>query len=134
MTDAGRRARFLELLRFGAVGAGTTAIYGVLALALATAGWNADLASVAAYGVSTACSYVGHKMFTFGVAGGPQQLTRFLIVNGLGLAVATALPRLFVAWGLDARWGMVAACIGIPLSNYIALKRLVFADQLVAGT
>lgn len=132
MKGVGRAPAFKELLRFGAVGAGTTVLYGALALALATAGWSADLASVVAYGVSTACSYAGHKMFTFGAGGGPQQLTRFLVVNGLGLAVATALPRLFVLAGLDARWGMIAACMGIPLSNYFALKRLVFVEQLIA--
>jgi putative flippase GtrA len=132
MMDAGRKAGLMELLRFGAVGAGTTALYGALALALTTAGWSAEVASVVAYGASTACSYVGHKMFTFGVSNGSQQLVRFLVVNGLGLAVAIVLPRLSVACGLDARWGVIAACIGIPLSNYFALKRLVFVEHLVA--
>ncbi len=132
MTNAERTARLLELLRFGAVGAGTTALYGVLAFALVTAGWGGDRASIVAYATSTLCSYAGHKMFTFGVAGGAQQVTRFLIVNGLGLAVAMALPRLFVACGADARWGVLAACIGIPLSNYFALKRLVFVEHLIA--
>ena len=58
-------------------------------------------------------------MFTFGVGGGPQQLTRFLVVNGLGLSVAMASPRLFVICGLDARWGVIAACIGIPAQQLL---------------
>jgi len=127
-----RGAAFAELMRFGAVGAGTTLLYGALGVALTTLGWGAVLASIVAYGASTACSYAGHRFFTFGVQGGGRQVSRFLVLNGIGLAVALALPPLFVGAGLDARWGLVAACVAIPLSNYFALKHLVFAQALPA--
>ena len=127
-----RGAAVAELLRFGAVGAGTTFLYGAIGLALTTLGWRAGLASIAAYGASTACSYAGHRFFTFAAHGGAQQVSRFLVVNGVGLAVALALPPIFVAMGFDGRWGVVAACVAIPLSNYFALKHLVFADPAPA--
>ena len=123
-----RGAAFSELMRFGAVGAGTTLLYGAIGVALTTLGWKAALASIVAYGASSACSYAGHRFFTFGAQGGAQQVSRFLVLNGIGLAVALALPPLFVAAGFDARWGVVAACVAIPLSNYFALKHLVFAQ------
>jgi putative flippase GtrA len=127
-----RGAALAELMRFGAVGAGTTLIYGALGLTLTTLGWRAGLASIIAYGVSTACSYAGHRFFTFATQGGTQQVSRFLVVNGVGLAVALTLPPAFVAMGFDGRWGVVAACVAIPLSNYFALKHLVFAVPAAA--
>jgi len=127
-----RGAALAELTRFGAVGAGTTFIYGALGLALTTLGWRAGLASIVAYGASAACSYAGHRFFTFGARGATHQVSRFLAVNGVGLAVALALPPAFVAIGFDGRWGVVAACVAIPLSNYFALKHLVFAQAAPA--
>jgi len=128
-----RRAGVLaELMRFGAVGASTTLLYGALGLALTTIGWRAGLASIVAYGAATACSYVGHRFFTFGAGGGRRQASRFLVVNGIGLAVALTLPSAFVAMGLDGRWGVVMTCVAIPLSNYFALKHLVFGEPAPA--
>jgi putative flippase GtrA len=127
-----RLASFAELARFGAVGVGTTLLYGALGLAFINAGWNGGVASIAAYLISAACSYVGHRRYTFGVTGGAQRVARFLVVNAVGLAVAMALPPAFAALGGDPRWGVVTACIAIPLSNYFALKRLVFAEPAAA--
>src|SRR5579863_7199281 len=110
-----RRAILSELLRFGAVGAGSTAVYGALGLALATAGWRADLASVFAYAVSTAASSLGHGLFSVGAGGGAQQISRLLLINGIGLGAAIVLPRAFQSSGMDARWGVIAACVAIPL-------------------
>ncbi len=128
-----RLASFAELARFGAVGVASTALYGALALALTGLGWRAAPASVLAYAVATACSYLGHKIFTFGVAGDARQASKFLAVSATGFAIASLLPPAAVALGLGAHWGVGAVCVAIPLANYFALKRLVFARGAAAA-
>lgn len=79
--------------RFGLTGVGVTLTYLVLAILLKFAGADAAVASVGAYLVSTALSYLGHRRYTFrSAADHGRAVPRFMIVSAIGLLLAGVIP------------------------------------------
>jgi putative flippase GtrA len=119
---------FVRILIFGAVGAASTIGYAVLAECFAYLGMKPVLASILAYGICACWSYLGHKKFTF-ASDAPHYIAapRFLIVNAIGLSVATAAPLICARiWGPSPHIAILATCILVPIISFVASQRFVF--------
>lgn len=120
----------LRLSRFLLIGAASTALYAVLALAFSSVqGIGVTVASILAFGIAAIFSYAGHKYITF-VSGGAHrfELPRFLVLTAVGLVVVTALPALLSGYfGLPAALPVLLACLAIPAVNFVVLGKWVFA-------
>jgi len=120
----------LKLSRFAVVGAGTTALYAVLALAFSFSGIAATGASVLAFLITAVFSYAGHKYVTFASGGSHAfEAPRFLAVSASSLTTVSVLPAVLTGMlGLPAAVPILLACIIVPAVNYVVLGRWVFRD------
>lgn len=118
----------LRLSRFAVIGAGTTVIYAVLALAFSYSGIAATGASVLAFLITAVFSYAGHKYVTFASDGSHTfEVPRFLTVSATSLTIVSVLPAVLTGvFGLPAAVPILLACIVVPAFNYIVLGRWVF--------
>ena len=116
-----------RLATFASVGAIATIGYAVIAGSLAFMGVKPLWASLTAYAICTAWSYLGHKRFTFASAG-PHHIEapRFIVASLVGLLVATATPILFALLGLSPYFAILATCILVPIISFVASQRFVF--------
>lgn len=114
---------------FATVGIGATLIYFFCATALFYLGVRpAALSSLIAYGMSGACSYLGHRLLTFqSDAPHERTLPRFVLVNVAGYLIAAGIPFLLTD---TLRWPPLIAtalvCIAVPALNFILLTVFVF--------
>lgn len=120
----------LKLSRFAAIGAGTTALYAVLALAFSYFGIVATGASVLAFLITAVFSYAGHKYVTFASDGSHAfELPRFLAVSATSLTTVSVLPAVLTDMlGLPAAVPILLACIIVPAVNYVVLGKWVFRN------
>jgi putative flippase GtrA len=124
-----RRFGSLAMLsRFVAVGLAATMAYPVLFLSGLSIGlMSAPTASIFAYAISAALSYIGHRYFSFqskephGAA-----LRRFVPLTLLGLAVAGVMPLASSSLGLPNWMAAIATCVAVPVINAVMLSGLVF--------
>jgi putative flippase GtrA len=118
----------LRLSRFAVIGAGTTVIYAVLALAFSYSGIAATGASVLAFLITAVFSYAGHKYVTFASDGSHTfEVPRFLTVSATSLSIVSVLPAVLTGvFGLPAAAPILLACIVVPAFNYVVLGRWVF--------
>jgi putative flippase GtrA len=117
-----------RLATFASVGAVATIGYAVIAGSLAFMGVKPLWASLTAYAVCTAWSYLGHKRFTFASAGPHHvEAPRFIAASLVGLLVATGTPILFTEiLGLSPYFAILATCILVPIISFVASQRFVF--------
>ncbi len=94
------------------IGAGTTVIYAVLALAFSYSGIAATGASVLAFLIAAVFSYAGHKYVTFASDGSHTfEVPRFLTVSATSLTIVSVLPAVLTGvFGLSGR-GSDIACL-----------------------
>jgi putative flippase GtrA len=125
-----------EILRFIAVGGGATLIYFLLATSFANLGYLLPTASAAAYLVSSAFSFIGHRAFTF-ASRGPLfgEIGRFVPLNLAGLAASLLAPIVMTnGMGLAPAYATLTSCVVVPSINYLAMRGLVFCRaQLRSG-
>jgi len=131
---AALRAQAARLLRFGLVGGLATLAYAVLAETFAHAGLDPVTASVAAYLAAGVVSYLGHKRVTFRSGGAhAEELPRFVLTLGLGIAVAAAAPAVLTTWLRPPQVVSTAfTCVAAPLLSYVALSLVVFRTAVVS--
>jgi putative flippase GtrA len=120
----------LKLSRFAVIGAGTTAMYALLALAFSHSGIAATGASVLAFLITSIFSYAGHKYVTFASGGSHAfEVPRFLAVGASSLTTVSVLPAVLTGMlGLPAAVPILLACIVVPAVNYVVMGRWVFRD------
>lgn len=120
----------IKLSRFAVIGAGTTALYAVLALAFSYFGIVATGASVLAFLITAVFSYAGHKYVTFASDGSHAfELPRFLAVSATSLTTVSVLPAVLTDMlGLPAAVPILLACIIVPAVNYVVLGKWVFRN------
>ena len=120
-------ARFLC---FGLVGGTATVAYAVLTwVAVALLGWPAPAGSLACYVLAASMSYAGHRLLTFReTVPSRRSGARFTFVAALGYAAALVIPAVVTSlFDISIEAAILATCLVIPLMNYVALSRLVFA-------
>ena len=126
-------AKYIRVIKFGAVGCENTAD-DILVYTLASELLHMAPAAAQAvgYGSGIKCSFVLNHCFTFSdakkenAAGQALRFLRFVVVNGVSLAVSTVLIDLFTGWGI---WKYLAKLVvtGITMVlNYFGYKILVF--------
>jgi putative flippase GtrA len=132
MTAVGPRAESYaqsgEVFRFAVVGGGATLLYCVLTASFDRISGALAASSVAAYIVSGALSFIGHRAFTF-ASRGPlaSEAARFALLNLAGLAAALAAPFVMTdRLGLAPAYATITTCIIAPPINYLAMRGLVF--------
>ena len=124
-----------HFVRFAVVGAGVAALYVVLYLALLTAGLAQPVANAAAFTLAVVAQYLGQTLFTFQrPLASASQITRFLVMIGLGLAVSAAITG---AVGPALGWANWASAIAVtlilPVQNYLFLRLWVYATTEAAA-
>lgn len=114
---------------FIAVGAAATAVYLGAGSGFVALGLPAASASLAAFGLATCVSYVGHRRFTFRIRTDHRQsVPRFLATHGLGAGLAWAVPWVLAhVLGLPPFIAFVVTGAAIAFLSFFALKLLVFA-------
>jgi len=123
-----------ELARFGVVGAAATALYAAMAFLLTHWLWlglTPGEASLVAYIVAAAFSYLAHKSVTF-LSTGPHRLEglRFLALSAIGIVVAFAAPSILTgALGFDPIFAILSTCVLVPVINFVVMDRWVFAGR-----
>ena len=126
---------FVELrrvVRFGAIGITALVVYSSLYATLAeTTHFSAIPISMIAYATGMVVSFVGHKYFTFGVAGNIRaQIFKFVAWHSVCLFVTVLITGLVVD---TLRWpygvGILIVDMAIPLLSFLALKLVVFKDK-----
>ena len=126
-------AKYIRVIKFGAVGCVNTAVdFLVFTLASELLLMAPAAAQAVGYGSGIICSFVLNHCFTFSdakkenAAGQALRFLRFVVVNGVSLAVSTVLIDLFTGWGI---WKYLAKLVvpGIAMVlNYFGYKILVF--------
>lgn len=132
MTDRGARLSGARLAWFVAVGLSATLVYFFVALALTYAAFPSAVSSLAAFGVSSAISYAGHRGLTFRtnaphLATAPRFTGWVVLQSGLALIVPAILTDVA---GLPAAGSFVAVCILMPVLSLLVLSRFVFATNV----
>jgi putative flippase GtrA len=121
-----------KLLRGGGVALTSLLVYSALYAILAeTSSLDAVVISIIAYASAMFVSFIGHKYFTFGSAGGLKtQVFKFLALQS-GCLLATVLLTGLVVDVMHWQYGIaiVLVDIFIPGLSYLALKLVVFADE-----
>lgn len=91
------RGFLVKTLRFVIVGVTSTVIYAACAYGMLFSNSSVLIAHLVAYGVSLLTSYIGQKIFTFGIRGDNRRnLPRFMTATG-----AIALVQLALVAGLE---------------------------------
>jgi putative flippase GtrA len=119
-----------RVLCFGLVGGTATAVYAVFTwVAVTLLGWPAPVGSLASYALAASLSYAGHRLVTFRDAAPSRRSgTRFTLIAALGYLAALVIPAFVTSlMGTPVEASILATCLAIPLMNYVALSRLVFA-------
>ena len=129
MTMAIDRPLVAQFLRFAVVGATTAAIYFVGYVLLR----DLDLvgpavAAVLAYGAAITFQYIGHSNYTFR-AREPRRggLVRFLVLNGVGLALSVLISVGFYAAGWPDWLASTLVVTALPVMNWVVMRLWVFA-------
>lgn len=106
-------------MRFAAVGVCATAIYFFLGLALIKAHVPLLWAHVIAYVVSIVFSYVGQKIFTFGVRGGHRRMgPRFLAATAVLAATQFVLVTVLKHGGAADILTLAASTVYYPIASF----------------
>jgi putative flippase GtrA len=129
------RAPSGEILRFALVGGGAALLYCFLTITFTSIGCPLVASSVTAYLISGACSFLGHRAFTF-ASHRPviAEIGRFCALNLAGLAASFLAPlALTDAMGLSPIYATAMACIVTPPINYLAMRGLVFCRPKLRG-
>lgn len=124
-----------ELVRYGIVGAGTTALnFAAFALAASRLGrrgqWGLVAANVLAFGVAVGHSYFWNSRWTFRRRGSP---VRFLAVTLTGLIIDSLVLTALTARGVVPAAAKVVSGCGCAAWNYLALRHLVYAPDGAQG-
>ena len=85
----------------------------------------------AGYAFALPFSYLGHKLFTFRSRGAHHdELPRFVVAAIIGLSISASVPELAVRqWHAPPWVGYLAACVAVPVLNYMVLWLWVFAHR-----
>lgn len=114
------KERLLQIARFAAVGLCATAIYFSLALAFVKAGMHVAKAHVIAYAVSILASYLGQKIFTFGVRGDHRRNgPRFILATAFIAAIQFGLVMLCKRLGASDLTTIVISTLYYPLASFV---------------
>lgn len=126
------RLENLRLVRFALSGVAATILYFVLiTIILLISSIRADIASVIAYFLSIAFSYVLQSRFTFQLRNDNlHQIGAFVAVSLMGLAISYFMMVILHLWyGFSAFSVAAIVCFVIPAVNYILFKRIVFVRR-----
>ena len=118
-----------KLVRFPIVGLASTLIYAVSTAAyIAHLGLGTQVAALAGYGTAIPFSFLAHRSFTFGSAGGVRiEFIRFAVVHAVGailswLSMGLAVERLHLHYAV----GIVGAVVLVPLVSFLLFDNWVF--------
>jgi putative flippase GtrA len=118
-----------RLLRFGSVGVFSTGVYGVLAMAFDVfSQLTSTAASLLAYTVAAAVSYLGQKHLTFVSSGSHvREISRFAALTALGYGLAFLIPFLLTDQaGFNPLVAIFGVCVAIPAINFLVMQNYVF--------
>jgi len=121
--------RSRRIFVFATVGIAAAIIYFFCATLLLRLGVRpASLTSLIAYGISGACSYLGHRLLTF-QSDTPhgKAVPRFIVANLAGYLVAVVVPLLLtdiMSW--PPLIATVLVCVAVPTLNFVLLTLFVF--------
>lgn len=121
-------------VRFGIVGAVSTAVYAALGLAFAWWNWPVLIGNALAYILSFVVSYLGQKNWTF-TSSLPhsQLLPKFAALQGAGLLLNTAIIALLMHLGVPYMFAMPVAIVLVPVFVYVVSKLWIFRNPSVTA-
>lgn len=104
-----------RLLRFGLTGLGSTLLHSLVALTL-IALWHSPppAANGVAFVVATVFSYVVNTLWSFSAPLHGRNLTRFLVVSGVGFLLAITLAWLAELMGWSPIAGIALVVVVVP--------------------
>jgi putative flippase GtrA len=116
-----------RLIRFGAVGATTSAAYALVVAALAPVMAEATAAALA-YLALLPVNYLGHRRATFrSRAPSRPELVRYLAVHSVTMATCMAVMQGVTAGLGQSHWaGSAVIVVLAPVMNFVLLQRWVF--------
>jgi putative flippase GtrA len=119
-----RRKHLTTLIKYGIVGVINTLVdFSVSSLCHYVIGLSAELATASGYICGIVCSYILNGRFTFRTKG---SIWKFLLVNGVSLALSVGLTHLLASIGLEYAIAKALTIIVTTTVNYIGYKLLVF--------
>jgi len=111
--------KIARLLRFVLVGLISTGTYFVLTEGLVLTGQPIDIAHLIGYPVSLVVSYIGRKVFTFGVRGQHRRSgPRFLIATAILAATQWGLIQALKSAGLGSTSIVVISAVYYPVASF----------------
>lgn len=114
------RAFLSRVVRFAIVGVAGTLLYASLAFGLEFSGVQVFFAHAVASGISLAASYLGQKIFTFGIRGQHRQMgTRFAVATALLVATQSILVLSLDHAGIDPSIVLLASTLFYPPASFL---------------
>lgn len=133
-TNGPKRSLGGYLARFSTVGLLATACYFALANLFMVVGILAPAAaSVTAYLLAMAVSFLGQSRYTFGAEGNRGEFARFCLLSAVGLAISFGAVRIAEHVGAPPFWGTLATAMLVPALSFAAMKLWVFAAATNEG-
>ena len=130
-SQAPRRARLFEVLRFGFSGLLTNVAYFAVLFAMLWLELPVELSGAVAYACSMVVNYVLQARYTFRSDRTLRESTLpYLATHGIGMAINSASLHLLVSrlqWPVLA--GQAIALVLVASWSYLAMKRWVFAKR-----
>lgn len=110
----------MRTARFVLVGIGGMLIYAACAYGLLFARTPIMTAHIVAYGVSLLASYLGQKIFTFGIRGNNRRnLPRFVIATAAIASVQLVLVAGLEHAGIDPKLTLLASTLYYPPASFL---------------
>lgn len=112
---APRPGEIAAIVRFGLVGVTATLAYLGASLLFLDRGMNPRLANLAAFGVGTVTSYLGHYFFTYRSGDSHLKLgTRFFLVTAALVGMGAVLHHFALVFGATPRLAALFVTVAYP--------------------
>jgi putative flippase GtrA len=114
------RGFLVRTARFVLVGIAGTLIYAVCAYGMLFSNLSVLTAHIIAYGVSLLASYIGHKIFTFGIRGDNRRnLFRFVTATAVIALVQLGLVAGLEHARIDPKLTLLISTFYYPLASFL---------------
>jgi len=114
------RAFLTRVLRFAAVGVMATLLYAALAFGLEASGLAVFHAHIIASGISLIASYLGQKIFTFGVRNQYRKTgVRFAAATALLVCTQSAIVLLLDRYGVSPGLVLLTSTLFYPPASFL---------------
>lgn len=124
---------FRQFFRYGIAGITATLVHvSIVFLLVEQGGLAPALATIPAFLVALAVSYLMNHRWTFSAKGGHRQhFPRYAMVAGVGLGLNILIMGLAVdVLGVPYAWGLVVVVMVIPVAGFLLQRHWSFAHEV----